>query len=92
MTLEQLVDTTPLCVDSLESLVEAASPQEGSSPCERVVRLTPDSRRVVPGTVFVAVRGVAVDGHKYVAAAIAAGACAVVVEEWPSEIPEVFWR
>ena len=90
MTLEQLVDTTPLCVDSLESLVEAASPQEvrGSSPCERVVRLTPDSRRVVPGTVFVAVRGVAVDGHKYVAAAIAAGACAVVVEEWPSEIPD----
>ena len=90
MTLEQLVDTTPLCVDSLESLVEAASPQEvrGYSHCERVARLTPDSRRVVPGTVFVAVRGVAVDGHKYVAAAIAAGACAVVVEEWPSEIPD----
>jgi UDP-N-acetylmuramoyl-L-alanyl-D-glutamate--2,6-diaminopimelate ligase len=39
-----------------------------------------DSRRVVPGGVFVAVPGAHVDGHAFVARAVAAGAVAVVVE------------
>jgi len=39
-----------------------------------------DSRRVVPGSVFVAVPGAHVDGHDFVARAVAAGAVAVVVE------------
>jgi len=39
-----------------------------------------DSRRVVPGSVFVAVPGAHVDGHAFVARAVAAGAVAVVVE------------
>ncbi len=40
-----------------------------------------DSRRVVPGCVFVALSGVRSDGHDYVAAAVAAGAVALVVEK-----------
>jgi murE/murF fusion protein len=40
-----------------------------------------DSRRVGPGDVFVAVRGLRVDGHAFVGQAIAQGAVAVVVEQ-----------
>ena len=47
-----------------------------------------DSRRVVPGSLFVAVRGVAVDGHQYIASAIEKGAVAVVCEEYPEELAD----
>jgi murE/murF fusion protein len=40
-----------------------------------------DSRRVAPGDVFVAVRGLRVDGHDYLGQVIAQGAAAVVVEQ-----------
>ncbi len=40
-----------------------------------------DSRRVLPGTLFVAVRGERTDGHRFVAPAVAAGAAAVCLEE-----------
>jgi len=42
-----------------------------------------DSRQVVPGGAFIALRGEAEDGHRYVAAAAAAGArLAVVQQDW----------
>jgi UDP-N-acetylmuramoyl-tripeptide--D-alanyl-D-alanine ligase len=40
-----------------------------------------DSRRVVPGSLFVALRGERDDGHRYVAQALAAGAVAAIVEQ-----------
>jgi UDP-N-acetylmuramoyl-L-alanyl-D-glutamate--2,6-diaminopimelate ligase len=40
-----------------------------------------DSRDVRPGSIFVALRGERVDGHTFVAAAVRAGAAAVVVDE-----------
>jgi UDP-N-acetylmuramoyl-tripeptide--D-alanyl-D-alanine ligase len=40
--------------------------------------LTADSRGVIPGALFVALRGERVDGHNYVAAAAAAGAAAAL--------------
>jgi UDP-N-acetylmuramoyl-L-alanyl-D-glutamate--2,6-diaminopimelate ligase len=40
-----------------------------------------DSRRVVPGSLFVAVRGFVTDGHKYVGDAADQGAVAALVEE-----------
>ena len=40
-----------------------------------------DSRKVAPGSLFVAVRGFASDGHSYIATAVEKGACAVVYED-----------
>jgi UDP-N-acetylmuramoyl-L-alanyl-D-glutamate--2,6-diaminopimelate ligase len=42
-----------------------------------------DSRKVVPGALFVAVRGTQVDGHDYIEKAIKDGAVAVICEELP---------
>ena len=43
-----------------------------------------DSRKISKGSLFIAVRGVAVDGHRFIKAAIELGAVAVVCEELPS--------
>ncbi len=45
-----------------------------------VTDLTDDSRRVRPGSLFVAVKGLQSDGHRHLEEAIKAGAAAVVVE------------
>jgi len=42
--------------------------------------ITDDSRQVQPGALFVAVPGLAVDGHRFIPQAVAAGAGAVVGE------------
>lgn len=54
--------------------------QLGSETGGPVAGLTADSRRVVPGGVFVAVPGTRVDGRNFAAKAAAAGAIAVVGE------------
>lgn len=47
-----------------------------------------DSRKVVPGSLFICVRGLATDGHQHAEKAVQAGACALVVEEWlPIPVP-----
>ena len=43
-----------------------------------------DSRKVKNNDVFVAVRGVTVDGHHYIEKAIELGACAIICEEIPT--------
>lgn len=51
-----------------------------------------DSRLVQDGDVFVAVRGVQVDGHNYIKNAVAQGATAVVCEVLPDNpAPEIVW-
>ncbi len=49
--------------------------------------LTSDSRKVEPGTIYIAIRGHSGDGHDYIPQAIQAGAIALVVED-PSAIPK----
>jgi UDP-N-acetylmuramoyl-L-alanyl-D-glutamate--2,6-diaminopimelate ligase len=48
-----------------------------------------DSRKVQKGTCFIAVKGVAADGHLYISKAIEAGAVAIVCEVLPAERNEV---
>ena len=47
-----------------------------------------DSRNIVKGDVFVAIRGSVVDGHKYIDVAIKSGATAIVCEETPKNVAE----
>lgn len=47
-----------------------------------------DSRKVKPGTAFIAVNGAAADGHLFIDAAIEQGATVVVCEVWPAVIKE----
>ncbi|MBR6858059.1 MAG: UDP-N-acetylmuramoyl-L-alanyl-D-glutamate--2,6-diaminopimelate ligase [Bacteroidales bacterium] len=48
-----------------------------------ITAITSDSREVVPGSLFFAVRGFASDGHRYIPQALEKGAAAVVCEEIP---------
>lgn len=51
-----------------------------------------DSRKVEPGSLFVATRGTQVDGHDYIASAIEKGAMAVVCEILPEKLsPDVVY-
>jgi UDP-N-acetylmuramoyl-L-alanyl-D-glutamate--2,6-diaminopimelate ligase len=52
----------------------------GSMP-DRFTDITDDSRRVTKGSLFVAIRGAAFDGHDYLGAAAASGATAAIVED-----------
>ncbi len=40
-----------------------------------------DSRKAAPGSLFVAVRGFASDGHSFISTAVSKGACAIVCED-----------
>jgi UDP-N-acetylmuramoyl-L-alanyl-D-glutamate--2,6-diaminopimelate ligase len=54
-----------------------------------VARAVQDSRQVRPGDLFVAVSGTKVDGHRFIAQAVEAGARAVAVERVPEPAPAV---
>jgi len=43
-----------------------------------------DSRKVLPNTIFVAIKGLTTDGHKYIDQAIEKGATAIVCEQLPN--------
>ncbi len=54
------------------------------SPITKDVEITHiayDSRRVVPGSLFVCIKGFATDGHQYIQNAIASGAAAILVQD-----------
>jgi UDP-N-acetylmuramyl-tripeptide synthetase len=53
-----------------------------------VIAVTCDSRAVVPGSLFVAVRGFSTDGHRFIESAVQRGAAAVICEEYPAALSE----
>ena len=60
-----------------------------TGPTRRAVRrLTADSRQVMPETLFVALRGVHTDGHRFLGEALDRGASVLVVEEFPGALQE----
>lgn len=61
-----------------------------SAGAEMVTDVEHDSRRVVPGTLFACIPGAVADGHDFAAAAVAAGAVALLVErELDVEVPQL---
>jgi UDP-N-acetylmuramoyl-L-alanyl-D-glutamate--2,6-diaminopimelate ligase len=70
-----------------DQLSPGQRPDAGASSLDVVCSgVTHDSRRVAPGAVFVALRGLKEDGVTFAPQAIAAGAAAVVAEQ-PSPVP-----
>ncbi|HEY6008385.1 MAG TPA: UDP-N-acetylmuramoyl-L-alanyl-D-glutamate--2,6-diaminopimelate ligase [Geobacteraceae bacterium] len=66
----------------LRELLQSIAPLNVSGTSELEIQdLCYDSRQARPGGLFFALRGAAVDGHRFLAAAVEAGATAVVVED-----------
>ena len=58
-----------------------------TGPTEVVINgLILDSRKVLPGSLFVALRGTQTDGHQYISIAVNLGATAILCEELPDAI------
>lgn len=73
----------------LEALEGAETLSQSGNP--EITGVEYDSRRVRPGQVFVAMRGETTDGNRYVEAAIAAGAAAVVTDSDSPPRPGLGW-
>ncbi|MBR0404402.1 MAG: UDP-N-acetylmuramoyl-tripeptide--D-alanyl-D-alanine ligase [Eggerthellaceae bacterium] len=71
-----------LSLSEIALAVNAAQPKEAEDP---VTGITWDSREVKSGDLYVALPGERVDGHDFAAAAVAAGAAAVMVQK-PVEV------
>jgi UDP-N-acetylmuramoyl-tripeptide--D-alanyl-D-alanine ligase len=84
----RLVDSPPKAAGnrvpapiSIDDLLAATGGRLQAPTSVRSFRLAVvDSRRVTPGTLFVALPGERTDGHRFAAEAVAAGAVAVIVE------------
>lgn len=65
----------------LSSLIGSLAIELQGSDSVEITGLTCDSRNVKPGTLFFALRGATVDGHRFIPMAADAGAAAVVLED-----------
>lgn len=60
------------------------------APEQEITALVFDSRKVIAGSLFFAVRGTLVDGHRFIDQAITSGAVAIICEEIPeNQNPEI---
>ena len=74
---------------SLASLLNLLPEVKILGSAEKIITdITADSRTVQAGSLFIALRGATVDGHKFLPMAAAKGAVAALVEEVPQEPPE----
>ncbi|MDE6345663.1 MAG: UDP-N-acetylmuramoyl-L-alanyl-D-glutamate--2,6-diaminopimelate ligase [Muribaculaceae bacterium] len=72
---------------NLQHLLDAVNPVKVIGPADRTVSLlTDDSRKVTEGAMFVAVRGVTVDGHSFIPSLADRHPAAIVVETMPDTL------
>lgn len=72
---------------NLQNLISCIEVKSVTGNADRTITdVVCDSRAASAGSLFVAVRGVAVDAHKFIPQVVAAGAAAVVCEELPAEL------
>ena len=75
----------------MKTLAELAALVEGAEikgdAAAKIADIVHDSREVTEGTLFVAIEGLHVDGHSFIAQAVEKGACAILTER-EIEIPE----
>jgi UDP-N-acetylmuramoyl-tripeptide--D-alanyl-D-alanine ligase len=77
----------PVPVIRIDELLNVVSGRlQGPTSVAAITGACVDSRRVTPGSVYVALRGERADGHAFVAEALHAGAVAALVER-PVELP-----
>jgi UDP-N-acetylmuramoyl-L-alanyl-D-glutamate--2,6-diaminopimelate ligase len=76
---------TPTRSVKVSDLVAWLHQQLGGNPLASGAELTIDSRRVLPGDVFLAIKGAQSDGRDYIARAISQGAKAILYEESGAE-------
>jgi UDP-N-acetylmuramoyl-L-alanyl-D-glutamate--2,6-diaminopimelate ligase len=77
---------------TLRALLDGVPLRSAPSQDLRVRQVTNDSRKVQPGSLFVAIHGLATDGNLYAREAATRGAVAVLSEnpapaDWPQQIP-----
>lgn len=66
---------------TLADVFEALTNQRPSGPAPVITEVVIDSRRAIPGSMFVALPGDKVDGHDFVGAAFDQGACFALVDK-----------
>lgn len=72
---------------NLQHLISAINPVRTIGPTDRMITsLTDDSRKVTDGAMFVAVRGVTVDGHTFIPSLAEKHPAAIVVETMPDTL------
>lgn len=75
-----------MCSKKLSQLLDSIEVKQVVGDVEKIIAdITCDSRTVKEGSLFIAVRGVAVDAHQFLPQVASNGATAVVCEELPSE-------
>jgi UDP-N-acetylmuramoyl-L-alanyl-D-glutamate--2,6-diaminopimelate ligase len=68
----------------LRDLISCLARVTSSGPMDvKIASLTASSREAAPGTLFAAIRGTSVDGHRFIADALAAGSPAILAETAP---------
>ncbi len=74
---------------NLAQLLSAIKPIEVAGIADKkITSVESDSRKVVKGSLFIAVPGVTTDGHKFIPEVIKSGAVAVVCERMPDNLVE----
>uniref|UniRef100_Q3ANV8 UDP-N-acetylmuramoyl-L-alanyl-D-glutamate--2,6-diaminopimelate ligase n=1 Tax=Chlorobium chlorochromatii (strain CaD3) TaxID=340177 RepID=Q3ANV8_CHLCH len=78
-----------LTVGAFITALQAVEVTEQAGACHMehcITAVSSDSRDMIEGALFVAVRGFCTDGHRFIESAIERGACIIVCEELPQSI------